>query len=377
MSGTSLDGVDAALVEITGCQTDTKVRLVAFATGEIPAELKREIKAACNKTTSSVDLICSLNVKLGYLFADAVKKVCREAGFPLDKLDFIASHGQTIWHIPRPEGTGAAKSTLQIGDPSVIAYETGVQVVSNFRTMDIAAGGDGAPLVPYSEFILYGSRTENVALQNIGGIGNVTVIPRTGNIDDLFAFDTGPGNMVIDEACQRLLGKPYDAGGGIAASGTVNDSMLEDMMDDPYLLLAPPKSTGREVYGEQYTAKLLEKYKSLRPQDIIATVTMFTAKCIAVNYKTFVMPAVPIDRVVIGGGGAHNKTLLNYIRQELPAVKVITQEDTGFSSDAKEAVAFAVMGNETLHGNPSNVPSATGAREKVILGNITPVPYKR
>ncbi|MBR2169950.1 MAG: anhydro-N-acetylmuramic acid kinase, partial [Alistipes sp.] len=225
MSGTSLDGVDAALVEIEGRGVDTKVRLVGFTTTEIPESIKNEIKQAVKPATGKVDLLCSLNFKLGYLFADAAKAVCREADFPMEKVDFIASHGQTVWHIPKPDGV-FARSTLQIGEPAVIAYETGVKVVSNFRTMDVAAGGEGAPLVPYSEFVLYSSAGENVALQNIGGIGNVTLLPSSGNMADVFAFDTGPGNMIIDEMMQRLYSRPYDEGGQVAASGEVNQQML-------------------------------------------------------------------------------------------------------------------------------------------------------
>ena len=198
MSGTSLDGVDAALVNIEGRGVATKVTLIGFTTTELPEQIKQEIKRAVKPSTGSVDLLCSLNFKLGYLFAEAAKSVCRVADFPIEKVDFIASHGQTVWHIPKPDGD-FARSTLQIGEPAIIAYETGVKVVSNFRTMDIAAGGEGAPLVPYSEFVLYSSPNENVALQNIGGIGNVTVLPETGNMADVYAFDTGPGNMIIDE----------------------------------------------------------------------------------------------------------------------------------------------------------------------------------
>ena len=375
MSGTSLDGVDAALIRIEGRGTDTSVELIAFTTTEIPADIKSEIKRAVKPATGTVDLICSLNFKLGYLFAEAAKSVCREAGFPISKVDFIASHGQTVWHIPKPDGT-FARSTLQIGEPAVIAYQTGVKVISNFRTMDVAAGGEGAPLVPYSEFVLYYSPDENVALQNIGGIGNVSVIPSTGNITDIFAFDTGPGNMIIDEAMQRLYGKPYDADGATAASGTVNQKMLDQLMSHPYISMPLPKSTGREMFGEQFTVDLLGHWAAVAPADIIATVTAFTAATIAEAYRRFVIPRYPIGRTILGGGGAHNSTLRRMIAERLPGVTVTTQDEIGLSSDAKEAIAFAIMGNETLHGYPSNVCSATGASQPVILGNITPAPTR-
>ena len=375
MSGTSLDGVDAALVEIEGRGVDTKVRLVGFTTTEIPESIKNEIKQAVKPATGKVDLLCSLNFKLGYLFADATKAVCREADFPMEKVDFIASHGQTVWHIPKPDGV-FARSTLQIGEPAVIAYETGVKVVSNFRTMDVAAGGEGAPLVPYSEFVLYSSAGENVALQNIGGIGNVTLLPSSGNMADVFAFDTGPGNMIIDEMMQRLYSRPYDEGGQVAASGEVNQQMLTELMSHPYISMPLPKSTGREMFGEQFTVGLLEKWGALSSADLIATATAFTASTIAEAYRRFIIPKWPISRTVLGGGGAHNATLRRMLADELPDVEVTTQDEIGLSSDAKEAIAFAVMGNETLHGYPSNVCSATGASRHVILGNITPAPNK-
>lgn len=374
MSGTSLDGVDAALVEISGSGRDTAVKLLHFLSTEIPAQIKDEIKRAVRCDTSRVDLICSLNFKLGYLFADAVKGVCGEYGLGLDDLDFIASHGQTIWHIPKAESTHI-RSTLQIGEPAVIAFETRTQVVSNFRTMDVAAGGEGAPLVPFSEFILYGLKTENIALQNIGGIGNVTVIPADCGINDTFAFDTGPGNMIIDEAMNCLFGKRYDDNGCMAAKGVVNRDMLDELMHHPYIDMPLPKSTGREMFGEEFTRTLINNWSHIAKEDVIATVTMFTAQSIAYAYNKFVLPHVPLTRIIVGGGGAHNATLMRQISQLLPNIEVLTQDDMGMSSDAKEAIAFAIMGNETLHGKPSNVCSATGARFPVILGNITPVPF--
>ena len=376
MSGTSLDGIDAALVEINGQGKNTKVNLIEFMTLSLPSDVKEEIKAACSEEKSSVDLICSLNFKLGYLFADATKKVCKKAGMDIEKLDFIASHGQTIYHLPKNKAN-LVSSTLQIGEPAVIAYETGIRVISNFRVMDMASGGEGAPLVPYSEYVIYGSNDENVALQNIGGIGNVTVIPKGGDIDRIFAFDTGPGNMIIDEVCLRLFNLAYDADGKIAATGKVQADMLEDLMSHPYIYSIPPKTTGREDFGQQFVDKVLKKYSKRNSEDILSTVTMFTAKSIAENYKKFILDKIKLNKVVIGGGGAHNKTLLAYLREELPNITIVTQDDIGFSSDAKEAVAFVILGNETLHSSFSNVPSATGAKEKVILGNITPSPIRR
>lgn len=376
MSGTSLDGIDAALVEIDNFGKKTKIKLIEFITTSIPLDVKDEIKRACSEEQSSVDLICSLNFKLGYLFAEATKNVCNKAGITLENLDFIASHGQTIYHLPKSRDS-FIPSTLQIGEPAIIAYETGVKVVSNFRVMDMASGGEGAPLVPYSEYIIYGSDEENIALQNIGGIGNVTVIPKDGDINSIFAFDTGPGNMIIDEVCQRLFKLNYDEDGKIAANGEIQNDILDDLMSHSYINAFPPKTTGREEFGQQFVDELLKKYNNKKPEDILSTVTMFTAKSIAVNYKNFIMNKVNLNKVIIGGGGAHNKTLLSYLKNELPNVSIVTQDDIGLSSDAKEAIAFVILGNETLNNNFSNVPSATGAKEKVILGNITPNPIRR
>ena len=375
MSGTSLDGVDAVLVDIKGTGLDTKVEVIAFNTYEIPSDIKEEIKKACLISESSSALICSLNFKLGYLFSNAVKNICKEANIKAEDLDFVATHGQTIYHIPKSIDN-YIPSTLQIGEAAVIALENNVKVVSNFRTMDIAAGGEGAPLVPYSEFILYGGRGEDIALQNIGGIGNVTVIPGEKDMRKVYAFDTGPGNMMIDEACQRLFGVKYDKGGEIASKGKINKAMLDKLMSHAYISAVPPKSTGREDFGEDYVTSLLDEYSELANEDIIATLTAFTAESIVDSYKKHVIPKVNLKKVIIGGGGAHNKTLLSFIQKGLDGIEVLTQEDVGYSSDAKEAIAFAILGNETIHGNPSNMPSATGAKAHVILGNITPKPNR-
>ncbi|MGH4051420.1 MAG: anhydro-N-acetylmuramic acid kinase AnmK [Clostridium sp.] len=369
MSGTSLDGIDAALVKIHGFGEQIKVELVEFINEEIPEEIKEEIKECFSIDKSNVELICSLNFKLGYLFAKATKTVCNKANFPMEKLDFIGSHGQTAFHIPKAYGM-YAKSTLQIGEPAVIAYETGVTVVSNFRTMDMAAGGEGAPLVPYTEYLLYKSEN-NRALQNIGGIGNVTVLPGNCKLEDLHAFDTGPGNMIIDEVTKRLKGLNYDKGGTFASEGVINSNLLNELMDIPYIKQEPPKTTGRELFGNQFVEQLLRNWKSLKAEDIIATVTAFTAKSIAYNYRQFVFPRCKIDEIVLGGGGSYNNTLVKMITDYLPECKVLIQEELGYSSDAKEAIAFAVLANETLNDNCGNVIGATGARERVLLGNIT------
>ena len=370
MSGTSLDGVDAVLLNISGCGFNTKIKQIDFQTYDLPDDIKIKIKEACINSKGTTSLICSLNFELGYVFSKAVKEICNKNNIKTNELEFVATHGQTIYHIPKSTNTHIA-STLQIGEPSVIAYENNVKVISNFRTMDMSAGGEGAPLVPFSEFILYGGKGENIALQNIGGIGNVTVIPGEKDMRKIYAFDTGPGNMMIDEACNRLFGLKYDANGDIAQRGKVSVELMNELMNHPYLNIEPPKTTGREEFGEHFVIDILNRYSLVSKEDIIATFTQYTANTIVENYKRYILVKNNIDKVIIGGGGSHNKTLIKAIQKGLGHIKVYTQDELGYSSDAKEAIAFAIMGNETLHGNCSNVPTATGARESVLLGNIT------
>lgn len=372
MSGTSLDGIDVALVHIDGSGVDSKVELIHFTTVPFCNDMKNDIQQALSIENSNVQLICSLNFKLGLRFANAVKEVCKEANFPLRQLDLIGSHGQTIYHQPQQDG-GMIPSTLQIGEPAIIAYETNTTVISNFRTMDMAAGGQGAPLVPYSEIILYRHQTKNRLLQNIGGIGNVTVIPSQLSEKSVIAFDTGPGNVVMDEVCQRLFQLSYDQNGNIAKQGVVVEEVLTYCMNHPFLKMNPPKSTGREQFGEEFVSELLKWFEKHSKENILTTVTRFTASSIVYHYKEFILPYYEIDEVILGGGGSYNDTLVEMIRHGLKEEKcaLFLQEDIGYSSEAKEAIAFAILANETYHRNPSNVPSATGAKESVVLGNIT------
>ncbi|PEC19006.1 anhydro-N-acetylmuramic acid kinase AnmK [Bacillus cereus] len=378
MSGTSLDGIDVALVHIEGNGFDSKVELIHFTTVPFSSDIKNEIQQALSIDTSNVQLICSLNFKLGLCFANAVKEVCKKANLSLEQLDLIGSHGQTIYHQPKQEGN-IISSTLQIGEPAVMAYETETTVISNFRTMDMAAGGQGAPLVPYSEIILYRHQTKNRLLQNIGGIGNVTVIPSKRSNESVIAFDTGPGNMVIDEVCQRLFHVPYDQNGGLAKQGVVVDEILTYCMNHPFLNMQPPKSTGREQFGKEFVSELLKRFEKYSKESILTTVTMFTACSIVHHYKEFILPHYEIDEVILGGGGSYNDTLVEMVRNGLKEEKcaIFIQEDIGYSSAAKEAIAFAILANETYHRNPSNVPSATGAKKSVVLGNTTFPPIRR
>lgn len=372
MSGTSVDGVDVAIVDVR----EAKVQMVAFGVYPHKPALRAEILGLCDPVSARVDRICHLNHVLGEIFADAVVKLCRKSGIALDSIDLIGSHGQTIWHQPEGGRYGGKtiRSTLQIGEPSVIAQRTGITTVADFRPRDMAAGGQGAPLVPYADYVLFRDVKVSRAVQNIGGIANVTFLPRACRSDETLAFDTGPGNMAIDAVCRLVSGgrRHYDRGGITAAKGNVDEPLLREMLEHPFLRRKPPKSTGREEFGQAYCEWFSRKSqeKALAPEDMVATVTAFTARTIADAYRKF-LPAMP-DEMVLCGGGAHNRTLVRMLRQEMPAVKIRTTDEFGIDVDAREAVAFAILAWATIRGTANNVPSATGAAEPVVLGKIVP-----
>ncbi|MBO0471869.1 anhydro-N-acetylmuramic acid kinase [Enterococcus sp. DIV0242_7C1] len=366
MSGTSLDGIDAALVDISGKDEETMVKLLAFSTLPFERTTLKRIREALSLESSDVEKICSLNVELGERFAQATLLVCEKAGISSEELEFIGSHGQTLFHIPFERDDFVA-STLQIGDPAVICERTKTTVISNFRERDMAVGGQGAPIVPYSEYVLYQKRGTTRLLQNIGGIGNVTVLPESGKLTDMIAFDTGPGNVIMNELCVHFFGQEYDNDGFYAKQGTVNQALLDELMTHPYIQKAYPKTTGREDFGKQFTMALIEKWP-LDPVDLIATATMFTAKSITEAVRPFIKGKTEL---IIGGGGSYNPTLVTMIKEELPEASVLIQEEIGFSSEAKEAVAMAILANQTLQHRSGNVPNATGAKRAVPLGSIT------
>jgi len=375
MSGTSADGVDAVLVEITGHGIETKVRQLAFVSPPYTEEARERILRVAAGDFGGSKELCLMNVWLGEVFADTCLLLCEKAGVKPSDIDLIGTHGQTLFHVPVAEEYlgRPIRATYQIGEPSVLAERIGAITVSDFRVRDMAAGGLGAPLVPYTEYILYSDPSRHVGLQNIGGIGNITVLPRGGALEDLTAFDTGPGNMMIDNVIGRITNGRlrYDAGGQMAASGTVSDALLSELMKDPYLAVKPPKTTGREYYGNDYVDRIMDTAASLglSGADTLATVTMFTAKCIA-HSADHLCPVRP-ERLIVGGGGSLNDTLMQDIRICLPDVEVMTNEDLGFDSSAKEAVAFALLANETIHGMCNNAPAATGASHPVIMGKIS------
>ena len=369
MSGTSADGIDAVLTRITGSGLDTRVEQLGFFFQSFDDATRRAILELAGGESGGTRETCLMSTHLGKLYAEAVRQLLRNTG--TEKVDLIGCHGQTVYHIPEdtPYLGTTHRGTLQIGDPSYLAEEFGCPVVSDFRIRDMAAGGLGAPLVPYTEFLLYRSQTEDVALQNIGGIGNVTLLPAGCTLDQVTAFDTGPGNMVMDALVTRLThGKlTYDDGGRLAASGRVIPELLDHMLKDPYLAKEPPKTTGREYYGREYVDRLLA-FGPHSLVDVLTTATAFTAHSIALSLRRFA-PRLPA-RLVVGGGGSRNPTLLRFLREALPEVRVQIQEDLGLDSDAKEAVAFALLANEALFGICNNAPSATGAGHGVVMGRI-------
>lgn len=373
MSGTSLDGVDVALVNISGSYTTTKVEVIDFQTYDIPPSLKEKIKSQIHPDKTDTKLLTSINFEIAEVFADSVMKIIKKNELKSEDIEFIASHGQTIYHIP-DKSENLSPSTLQLGDGSVIANLTNIKTIFNFRTADMAVGGQGAPLVPYVDYVLFNSKEKTRIMLNIGGISNITYLKQNGSIDDVIAFDTGPGNMIINYFMEKLYQKPYDDQGKVARTGDIVKELFAELLDDEYISLKPPKSTGREKYGNHFAEKLLNKYNDYKNEDLIRTVTEFTAITIAKNIK-----ALNIEgyiEVLASGGGAYNLFLLERLQSYLENSKVLTTNDFGMDIDQKEAIAFAILGNETNLGNFSNVKSATGAKKDVILGQIANVLQK-
>lgn len=367
MSGTSADGIDAALVEISS-NDSFSIKMLEFERFDFEPSFKTKILASFNEYRA--DKLCELNFEIGEKLALAVEKIKEKADFPID---FVASHGQTIYHIP--PGTQKVPSTLQLGEPCVIAERTGLTVVADFRTRDMAAGGQGAPLVALADYLLF-NHLNGAIVQNIGGIANLTFVPSDKDKSKVLAFDTGPGNMIVDEIMRTLTNgtEEYDQDGKIAQKGKIHQKMLKELLNHPYFSLIPPKTTGRELFGKQYTQEFIKRGRDLNlsDEDLVATATAFTVESIAQAYESFVFKNNQVSHVIIGGGGSYNQTMLTWLKERLPKLKVVTHEEFGISSDAKEAVAFAILGYRTLFNQSGNVASATGAKNNVVLGKIIP-----
>lgn len=373
MSGTSLDGIDAALIEIEGTSTDTIGWSVChWRTEPYTAAQRAAIHDALH--SGSAEALCSLHADLGEWFAAAVLEVCAAAGVPVERVAAIGSHGQTVWHRPPAEGRRGA--TLQLGDAATIAERTGRPVVADFRTRDVAAAGHGAPLVPWVDQVLFSLPDRSRALQNVGGIGNVTCLPPRGSEVPVLAFDTGPGNALIDAVVEIATGGrlTYDLDGRLAAQGRVDEALLAELLAHPYFAQEPPKSTGREAFGMPFVQRLVERTAPEGDADwlgLVATLTELTACSIAEAYRRWVLPR-GVDEVVVSGGGARNPTLLRRLRLLLDPLPVHDGSVLGVDAEAKEAVAFAVLAWAHLHGVPANLPTATGAEGPRVLGSLTP-----
>jgi len=369
MSGTSADGVDVAIVDFIG----SRLKIVAFGTVKFPPRLRDDIFGLFDHTKLTSADVCHFNFVLGRVFADALMRFCKDSSIPLASIDIIGSHGQTIYHEPagRKYGKTLVKSTLQIGEPCVIAQQSGILTVADFRTADMAAGGQGAPLVPFTDHILFAHKTKSRIIHNIGGIANLTYLPAGGSVDDLIAFDTGPGNMIIDALAFHFSGGKlrYDKNGGMAAKGRINSKLLISLMKHRVIRISPPKTTGREDFGLQFTQKLLAEAKKGRISnfDLIATATAFTAHSMADAYKRFLPGSV--DEIILCGGGCHNPVLVKMLA-DCSTANIRIMDDLGISADAKEAVSFAILALYTVKGFANNAPAATGAAGKVILGKI-------
>ena len=379
ISGTSADGIDAALVRVRGHAGDghtahERLQLEAFATFPYPQELREQLLAASLPGAGTVDLICRLNIAVGECFAQAALKIIAQAGTQPEDVDLIGSHGQTIHHLPYAEPLAGipTSGTLQIGEPSLIAKRTGIITIADFRAADMALGGQGAPLVPFLDFMVFRSTELTRGVLNIGGISNLTVLKKNGLLNDVVAFDNGPGNMVMDALAQKFFNKTFDAGGELAGHGKVSLDLLAELLQHPYFVKPIPKSTGREEFGAAYCNALVQRATALQltPHDMLATATALTAETISRDAQLLESRFGKIDELIVSGGGMHNRTLMAMLQKRFAPAQVTTTTDYGLPGDAKEAILFAVLANETVCGYAGNVPSVTGAKAATVLGKI-------
>jgi anhydro-N-acetylmuramic acid kinase len=380
MSGTSVDGIDISLVRISGAPPNLKITLLNHTSAAFPAAVRKEILRVAEQNQITSGELSQLHSRLGHLYADATLAACKKFRVSPRKIDLIGNHGQTIFHQGKPVpflGEPTA-STLQVGEGAILAALTGITTVSDFRPADIALGGNGAPLVPFADYVLYGHPKLGRVSLNIGGIANVTVIPANAKPSQVFAFDTGPGNMLIDALVSHFTHgrRRFDKNAALAQQGRPIPALLDELMGDPYLKLAPPKSTGREYYGAAYVKKLLVLGKKHHAQssDLVRAATLFTALSIVDALNRFVLATHKIRQLIVSGGGANNPLLLAQLSAALPSLEVSPSSALSVPTDAKESLAFALLAHETFHKRPSNIPSATGARGPAILGKISYAP---
>ena len=374
MTGTSADAVDAVLVRLKGDGLAARHEVLAELETPLAPELRSEVLAVAGAKTLEPERLMRLDVELAERYADSVRRVAGDAGVKLAAIAAIGSHGQTVRHVPRINGGRAL--TLQLGSAATLAERTGITVVSDFRRRDTEAGGEGAPLVPIADWWLFRSDTESRVLLNLGGMANVTWLKKAGTLADVMAFDTGPANAVLDglvRAGTRGLAR-HDESGGLAASGRVHEALLEELLADPFFSQPPPRSTGRERFGEAYAERLAELGEGLglSLEDTLATAVELSAASIERGVREFVQPRGKVDAVYASGGGVRNVSLMLALRRRLDGIRLERLDELGVSSGIKEALAFAFLAHLTLCGEPGNVPGATGARHPVVLGSITP-----
>ncbi len=382
MSGTSADGIDVALASISGAPPQIKAKLLNFASLPFPRDVRATVLHVAEGELAPSGEISQLNFRLGEVFAHACLKACRQFRISPKNIVLIGSHGQTVFHQGAPArylGAHVA-STLQIGEPSIIAARTGVTTIGDFRPADMAVGGQGAPLVPFVDYVLYRSASHGRVALNLGGIGNVTVIPRAAAPREVYAFDTGPANMVTDALVKHFTrGKQtFDRDARIARRGRCLPKLLNGLLKDPYLRKPPPKSAGREQYGHVFVDQLMKlgRKERARPEDLVRTATIFTALSVIDALHRWALSKTRIDQLIVSGGGVHNPLVMAQMAAALPNVQVMPSSHLGIPEDAKEALAFAILAYETFHRRPSNLPSATGARHPAILGKICYAPTK-
>ncbi len=380
MSGTSADAIDVALARISGAPPRLDAKLLNHTSIRFPPQLRKEILRVAEQQPISAGQLSQLNFRLGETFAEAALTACRRFRISTKKIALIGSHGQTIFHQGRPVSYlgRPTRSTLQIGEPAVIAARTGITTIADFRPADIAEGGQGAPLVPYADYLLYRHEKLGRVSLNLGGIANITVIPAAARPAQILAFDTGPANMLIDALIAHFTHnrQRYDKDAHLAQQGRAIPALLDELMRDPYLKLPPPKSTGREYYGHAYIENILRlgRRHKAKPNDLIRAATIFTALSIVDALNRFVLPKAKIHQLIVSGGGSHNPLIMGQISAALPGVQILPSSHLGVPEDAKEAFAFALLAYETFHRRPSNLPSATGARGPAILGRVSYAP---
>nr|BCX00189.1 MAG: anhydro-N-acetylmuramic acid kinase [Bacteroidota bacterium] len=374
MSGTSLDGVDVAIADLEGSGAALRLHPIAFRTEPYDPELRQRLLRLQEPDGFLLAELTQLHVELALLYAEALRRTCAEAGMALESLDAVGVHGQTVYHIgfPDPALGHRRRASLQLGSGPVLACELGLPVVYDFRAADIAVGGQGAPLVPYFDWALFRHPEEARLLVNIGGIANVTVLPADAELEEVWGFDTGPGNMVIDALMRRIFGMDYDPGGEHALAGHVDEVLLERWLMADWAHMPPPRSFGREQFGSRYVERLMAdaRQRGLGAEDLLATVSALTAEAIWRAYRDFVLPDQPVQRVLVGGGGAHNRFLMRWLEARFDPVPVQSTACRGIDPDAREALCFAVLAHEFFARTPTNLPRVTGALRRVVLGAL-------